>query len=82
MYRNEHIDYTNYLRDKPLETDTVKIYAMKKKLAQALKEQEIQFHDLSCEFYKDGCIRVTINGEYYYMFNSNTGMFFSGEVGD
>jgi len=82
MNSGEHIDYTNYLRDKPQETDLVKIAAMKRKLFQVLKDEKVRWKDISCECYQDGCIRVSINGEYYNTFNSNTGMFFSSDERD
>lgn len=75
------IDYTNFLRDKPLETDPEKIGKMKARLDQAIIDGDIT-GELGCEYYADGCVRVEVNGVYYGMFDANTGKFFSGAVGD
>ena len=81
MAHDEKINYTNFLRDKPRETSPAKLAAMKDALVQALKARDVHGH-ISAVCYKDGCIHVSINGEYYGMFDSNTGSFFSGCVGD
>lgn len=75
------IDYTDFLKDKPQETDTAKLSAMKASLVRALKERDIHGH-ISCVYYTDGNIKVCVNGKYYNVFNSITGKFFSGYVGD
>ena len=75
------IDYTNYLRDKPQETDPAKKAMMKAALVRALKEKGLRGH-ISCVYYIDGRVKVSIDGEYYNIFDSNTGKFFSGCVGD
>jgi len=82
MTKGEKINYTNYLQDKPQETDPAKLAVTKKKLSQALKEQGIRFQDISCTYYADGSVLIYLDGEYYNVFNSNTGKFFSGYVGD
>lgn len=78
----ERIDYTNYLRDKPLETDPEKIAVMEKAAMAALLDRGIHRAVTSYECYADGRVKVCINGKYYSMFNTNTGKFFSGCVGD
>lgn len=80
-YTDARIDYTNYLGDKPQETDHAKLAAMKAALVQALKRNGVHGH-ISCKYFKDGVVEVSINGEYYNLFDSNTGKFFSGCVGD
>ncbi len=79
--RQTKIDYANYLRDKPQETDPAKLAAMKAALVRALKENGLHGH-ISCVYYIDGRVKVSIDGEYYSVFDSNTGRFFSGYVGD
>lgn len=75
------INYTNYLRDKPQETDPSKLAAMKAALIRALRKKGLHGH-ISCVYYIDGHVKVSIDGEYYSVFDSNTGRFFSGYVGD
>lgn len=75
------IDYTNYLRGKPQETNPKKLTLMKTALVRALQERGIHGH-ISAVYYTDGNIKVNVDGEYYNVFNSNTGKFFSGSVGD
>ena len=50
-------------------------------LTQALKENGHRGH-ISCVYYIDGCVKVSIDGEYYNIFDSTTGKFFSGYVGE
>lgn len=76
------INYTSFLRDKPHETDPEKISAMKDAVSQALLERDISPDGASCEYYADGRVKVKVNGEYYNIFDTNTGKFFSGYVGD
>lgn len=80
-YSDEKINYTNFLRDKPQETDLEKVGMMMNALVKALKAQDVHGH-ISCEYFKDGIVKVSIDGEYYNLFDSNTGKFFSGCVGD
>lgn len=80
-YTNEKIDYTNFLQNKPQEADPAKLAMMKAAVVQALKEKDVHGH-FSCTYYADGHIRVAVNGKYYGVFDSNTGKFFSGFVGD
>ena len=54
------IDYTNYLRDKPQETDPAKKAVMKAALVQVLKEKGLRGH-ISCVYYIDGRVKVSIN---------------------
>lgn len=75
------IDYTNYLKGKPQETDPAKLTTMKAALAKTLKDRGVHGH-ISAVYYTDRNIKVSVNGEYYNVFNSNTGKFFSGYVGD
>ena len=75
------IDYTNYLRDKPQETNPAKLAAMKAALIQALRKKGLRGH-ISCVYYIDGRVKVSIDGEYYNIFDSTTGKFFSGCPGD
>lgn len=80
-YTDEKIDYTEYLKHKPQETDPVKLAAMEAAVTQALTEKGVH-GQISCTCYADGAVRVAVNGEYYNVFNFNTGRFFSGSVGD
>lgn len=75
------IDYTNFLRDKPLETDQGKSDAMERMAAQAMADLGI-FYGLDFVCYADGCVRVSVNGKYFNMFDAKAGKFFSGRVGD
>ena len=81
MYRSEKIDYTSYLQDKPQETDPEKLAVMQAAVAAALKERGVQGH-ISCTCYTDGRVRVAVDGQYYNVFDTNLGQFFSGFVGD
>lgn len=72
MFSDEKIDYTNYLKEKPQETDPAKLSAMKAALFQALKARDIHGH-VSTVYYTDGCVEFSING----MFDTATGKFFS-----
>lgn len=47
----------------------------------ALLANNIHGH-IGCKYYADGCVSVSVNGEYYNMYNCNIGKFFSGFVGD
>ena len=80
-YSDEKIDYTNYLRDKPQETDPAKLAVMKTALVQALKARGVHGH-ISCKYFTDGVVEVSVDGQYYNLFDSNTGKFFSGYVGE
>lgn len=80
-YSDERIDYTNYLRDKPRETDPEKLAVMKKALVKALQARGVHGH-VSAVYYSDGRVKASVNGAYYGVFDSNTGEFFSGFVGD
>lgn len=80
-YTDEKINYTNYLRDKPRETDPEKIGIMKARLDQAIIDEGIK-GNVTCTYYAGGNIKVSIDGEYYGMFDTNTRKFFSGSVGD
>ena len=75
------IDYTNFLSKKRVEHDINKLKFMKNALVFRLKELGLHGH-VSCEYYSDGCIKVCIDGNYYNMFDANTGNFFNGYVGD
>lgn len=75
------IDYTNYLSSKKIESDENKLRCMKSSLVSKLKELGV--HGIvNCVYYSDGCIKVSINGKYYNIFNCNTEKFFCGYVGD
>lgn len=80
-YSDERIDYTSYLRDKPQETDPEKLEVMKKALVKALQARGVHGH-VSAVYYTDGRVKVSVNGAYYGVFDSNAGEFFSGFVGD
>lgn len=73
------IDYTNFLRDKPQETDPGKSDAMEKAAAQAMADLGI-FCGLDFACYADGCVKISVNGKYFNMFDTNAGKFFSGCV--
>lgn len=79
-YQDEKINYTNYLRDKPPETDHAKLTAMKEAVVNALKARNVHGH-IRCCYYKDGCVAVGVNGEFYGVFDTKTWKFFSGCVG-
>lgn len=81
IYSSEKIDYTNFLHNKPQEADPTKLAMMKAALVKALQGQGIHGH-ISAVYYTDGNIKVSVDGEYYNMFSSTTGNFFSGCVGD
>lgn len=80
-YTDEKIDYTNFLSGRPQETDPAKLSTMKAALVKALKERGVHGH-ISAVYYTDGRVNVSVNGEYYNVFDANTGKFFSGYVGD
>ena len=80
-YSDEKINYTHYLADKPQETDPAKVEAMYSAVVKALKKLNVHGH-ISCVYYKNGCVKVSIDYQYYNVFDSNTGKFFSGYVGD
>lgn len=81
MFKDEKVNYTDYLAGKPQETDPAKLATMKEALTAALKARDIYGH-ISAVYYTDGCVKVSVNSEYYGVFDSNTGKFFSGYVGD
>lgn len=75
------IDYTNFLRDKPRETDPEKIAAMEEAAAYEMADRGILYGlDFVC--YADGCVKVSVYGKYFNMFNTKTGKFFSGAPGE
>lgn len=80
-FKDEKINYANYLKDRPQETDRAKLSAMKAALVEALKAKDVHGH-VSAVYYADGNVMVSINNEYYGVFNSNKGEFFSGAPGD
>lgn len=80
-YKDRKINYTNFLRDKPLETDPGKSDAMEKAAAQAMADLGI-FYGLDFVCYADGRVKVSVYGKYFNMFDTNAGKFFSGFVGD
>lgn len=80
-FKDERIDYTSFLRDKPQETDPAKLASMKWALVEALKERDVHGH-ISAAYYTDGNVLVRLDGEYYGVFDSRKGEFFSGYVGD
>lgn len=82
-YQDEKIDYTNYLRGRPLETDQGRVDSMRKAVLQALAERGLRGAQMvKCDCYADGCVRVEVNTEFYGMFDCFTGKFFDGFVGD
>lgn len=80
-YTDQKIDYTNFLRDKPLETDPGKSDAMEKAAALAMADLGI-FYGIDFVCYADGCVKISVNGKYFNMFDTNSGKFFSGCPGD
>lgn len=80
-YTDEKINYTNFLDGSPQETDPAKLARMKDALVKTLKELGVHGH-ISAVYYTDGRVKVSVNGEYYNVFDANTGKFFSGYVGD
>ena len=81
IYTDEKIDYTEFLGRKPQETDPAKLAAMNDAVSKALTDRGVCGH-ISCEYYKDGHVLVYIDGKYYTVFDSKTGKFFSGFVGN
>lgn len=81
MYKDEKIDYTAHLEGKPVETNPVRLAAMKDAVVKALKTAGVHGH-IGCVYYADGRVKVTVNGEFYRVFDFNRGEFFSGYVGD
>lgn len=79
-YTDEKISYTNFLDGKPQETDPAKLARMKAALVKVLKERGVHGR-ISAVYYIDGRVKVSVNGEYYNVFDVNTGKFFSGYVG-
>lgn len=83
MHFSQRIDYTNFLRDRPRETDPAKIAAMRDAAVRALTDDKgIDPETVSCECYADGRVKVSVCGKYCNIFDTNTGKFFSGYVGD
>ena len=80
-YTDEKIEYSGFLKDKPQETDPAKLAAMKAALVKALQERGVHGH-ISAVYYTDGRVKVSVNGEYYNVFDAENGKFFSGYVGD
>ena len=81
MFKDEKINYTNYLRDKPQEADSEKVVAMEKRTAEELADRGI-YYGLEFTCYADGRVKVDINGEFYGVFDSVAGKFFAGAPGD
>lgn len=83
MHFSQRIDYINLLRSLIRETDPAKIAAMREAAVRALTEDKgIDPETVSCECYADGRVKVSVCGKYYNIFDTNTGKFFSGYVGD
>ena len=81
IYTSEKINYTNYLWNKSQETNPAKLSIMKEALVTDLKARNVHGH-ISAVYYTDGHIKVSVNSEYCGVFDTNTGKFFSGFVGD
>lgn len=81
MYTDEKIDYTSHMEGKPQEKDPEKLATMKEALVKALNEKDVHGH-VSAKYYADGNVLVRLDGDYYGVFDSNKGEFFSGYVGD
>ena len=81
MFKDEKINYTNYLRDNPQETDPEKLAPMKAAVIRELKRKGVHGH-ISCMYYRDGRVNVGVDGKPYGVFDCNTGKFFEGYVGD
>lgn len=76
------IDYTKYCEKELIEeTDLTKQADMLISLKDALKAINFKGR-IGATYYTDGTIKVILNGEYYNMFDANTGKFFGGFVGD
>lgn len=76
------IDYTKFLENNNTkETNIEKVKRMKKALVYALKANKIHGR-IHCEYYTDGIVSVSINGQYFNLFDSTTESFFSGFVGN
>jgi hypothetical protein len=75
------INYTNYMESKKQENWREKLIAMKGSLVRALKAKGVHGH-VSAQYYTDGVVSVSVNGEHYNMFDSVSGKWFSGFVGD
>lgn len=80
-FKDEKIDYTSFLRDRPQETNQEKLTTMKDALVKALKERGVHGH-ISATYYTDGNILVRLDGEYFGVFDSRKGQFFGGYAGD
>lgn len=80
-YTDEKINYSGFLKGKPQETDPGKLASMKSALVKALKARGVHGHT-SAVYYTDGRVKVSVNGEFYGVFDSNSEEFFSGYVGD
>lgn len=80
-YNDEKIDYTNFLKGKPQETNPAKLTTMKAALVKSLQDRGVHGH-ISAVYYTDGRVKVSVNGEFYGVFDGNSGNFFSGYVGD
>ncbi len=76
------IDYTEFLKkNRTEESDAQRKKAMFEKLRAALVKAGIHGR-ISATYYTDGNVRVSVNGEYFNIFNSDTEKWFSGYVGD
>lgn len=76
------INYTDYLKANGIEEiDPQRLIEMKNALIAALVKNGVHGR-VSCKYYTDGTILVNIDGQYFNCFNSNSGKFFSGYVGD
>lgn len=80
-YTDEKINYANYLEGKPQETDPAKLAEMKEAVVGALKARDVHGH-ITCKYYKDGCVAVGVDGNFYGVFDIHARKFFSGFVGD
>lgn len=76
------INYTNFLRGRPHETNPERLTAMRFAVTRALADRGIASERATCEYYKDGRVKVEVSGEFYGIFDTTTEKFFSGCVGD
>lgn len=75
------INYTNYLAGKTQETRLDKLTKMKNTLVRMLQLADIHGH-ISAQYFTDGVVSVSVNGEYYNLLDTTSGKWFSGFVGD
>lgn len=81
MFQDEKINYTSFLRNKPLETDPSKLATMKGAVCNALKAKGVHGH-IRAVYYADGNVKIEVDGIFYGVFNAQENQFFSGCVGD